>query len=296
MLDNLFDKYMRNTIPSSGCSDMCPCMPIIIIVFQSSRSRALCWYLAVALLLVYWDGRVRSRLVNCLVWYDALHLHHRVEFLSCLLELLLCGRVVGIWTHRTHCVRSRLRSHHGAQPSNHSRLVLNLDMDRIVRVRLPSIGHRSLRAGSTLHCHATTHLPRRLEDLLASTAPTSIHGIVHHAGLVELTVCLSIERIVLIVLAVHTLGSTSSRPFQVLALHSVTISIAWTSTIIGDYAASNHSKCTRVLALPGHLLYALAASLAWQTSSSASSYWSRCSGPSWGQGNDAAGRLHGTHG
>lgn len=218
------------------------------------------------LLFVNWNGRVGSRLVGTsnllLVGNDSLHFHHGIELLACLLELLLGSGVVRVGTHSTHCVGARFWAHHRPKTSYHTSLVLNFDMYWVVRVRLPAIGHGSLGASTTLPREATTHLPRWLQNLLSTTA-TSVHSIVHHTCLVELTVGLSIEGIVLAILVVnhHALGASATPcwSLKVLALGASWVSnISWALIIICYYASTNHSEGTRILALPGsHLLHTL---------------------------------------
>lgn len=91
------------------------------------------------------------------------------------------------------------------------------------------------------------HLSCRLKDLL-SAAPTSVHGVVHHASFVELAVCLPVEWVVLIALAVNPLRP--ARPLKVLTLCTITVA----RSLICDNTPTNHSESAAVLTLPRNLL------------------------------------------
>ena len=65
-----------------------------------------------------------------------------------------------------------------------------------------------MRASAALAAHAV-HLSSRLQYLLASGVAAAVHRVVHHAGIIELTVGLAVERVALSVLAVHGLGSAT---------------------------------------------------------------------------------------
>lgn len=159
----------------------------------------------------YWW--IRSWFVHAAVWNDALHLHHCVKLLSCLLKLFLIGRVVRIWTHCTHRVSTGLLADHVSKSAYDASLVFNFDMDRVVWIDWAAIGHWTLGTSSTLDTSLssdTTHLASRLQNLL-TTASTSVHRVVHHSSFVQRTVRLPVERISLIVLPINTLmGATRS--------------------------------------------------------------------------------------
>lgn len=158
----------------------------------------------------WWIG---SRFVHTAVWNDALHLHHCVKLLSCLLKLFLVGRVVRVRTHCTHRVSTGLLADYVSETAYYTSLVFNFDVDRIVRIDRATIGHWTLGTSSTLNTSLssdTTHLASRLQNLL-TTASTSVHRVVHHSGFVQWTVRLPVERIALIVLPINTLmGATRS--------------------------------------------------------------------------------------
>ena len=113
------------------------------------------------LLLVNWDRRIRPRLVNSCVWNNSLNFHHCVELLPSLLELFFVRWVVRVWTNRTHRIRASFWSDHGAQATDHTCLIFDFDMNRIVWVNWSSIRHGSLRASTSLITH-TVHLTSRL--------------------------------------------------------------------------------------------------------------------------------------
>ena len=58
--------------------------------------------------------------------------------------------MVRVRTHSAHSVGPRLGAHHGSEATNDSRLVLDLDVNWVVGIGLPTIGHGSLRASSSL--------------------------------------------------------------------------------------------------------------------------------------------------
>jgi len=192
----------------------------------------------VALLLI---GRYRwiwAWFVHTAIRNNALHFHHCVEFLACLLELLLVPRVVRIWTYCTHCVRARFLAHHIVQTAHYSGLVFDFYVDWIVRVDRTTVWHWTLGTGTSLHASLawySAHLASRLKNLLTSTS-TSVHCVVHHARLVKLTVCLPVKGIVvLLILTINTLWAT--RPLKMLTLSSISIA----RLLVGDNTATNHT-------------------------------------------------------
>ena len=102
-------------------------------------------------LLVRRYGRVGARLIHTAIRYNALDLHHCIELLACLLELLLGCGVVGVWTHCTHSVSSSFLSNDVAEAAGYSGLVLNFDVDWVVLVNLAAIWYWALGAGASLH-------------------------------------------------------------------------------------------------------------------------------------------------
>lgn len=132
-------------------------------------------------------GRIWSWFVNIWPRYNTLHLHHWVELLTCLLELLLWWIVMRIWTHCWHRICSCLMSYH---VSNYTCLVFNLYMNRIISIYRPSIRHWSLWSCSTLYIWiaSSTHLASGMQHLLIlrhwHSTTASIHCIIHHATFV----------------------------------------------------------------------------------------------------------------
>lgn len=116
-----------------------------------------------------------------------MYFHHCVKLLTSLLELFLVGRMVWIGAHCTHRVSARFLANHVLEAAHHASLVFNLYMDWVVRVDRAAVRHWSLRASASLHLVLTlsvVHLPGRLQNLLPASA-TTIHGIVHHARLIQ---------------------------------------------------------------------------------------------------------------
>ena len=211
---------------------------------------ALITHHTVALLFVCRNGRIWARFIHTTVRYYTLDFHHWVEFLSRLLELFLRCRVVRVGAHRAHSVSASLLSNNLTESSNNTSLVFNFYVDRIVGVYWASVRHWSLRARSTLNswlASETAHLSSWLENLLAASA-TSIHSVVHHASLIQLTIRLSVKGIVLIVLSINTLRST--RSLKVLTLGTITIA----RPLIRNNTTTNHPEGTTVLTLPRNLL------------------------------------------
>lgn len=159
-----------------------------------------------------------------------------------------------IRTHRAHRVRTRLLSHHVAEAAYDAGLVLNLNMNRIIRVHRATIWHWSLRpssSGASSLPGDPAHLARGLQNLLAAASRT-VHGVVHHARLIQLTVRLPVEGVAaLVVLPVNTLVRAAG-PFEVLALGAVSIAVA--RPLVRDNASANHPESAAVFALSRHLL------------------------------------------
>ena len=226
----------------------------------NSTNWSLVAYCSLALLFISGDGRIRPRLIHATIRYDALHLHHGVKLLTSLLELLFVRRMVWIWAYGAHGVGARLLSDNISEAAHHSCLILNLDMNRMVRVNWASIWHWPLGSCSLTSTGLSgdaAHLSCGLENLL-TTSTTSVHGVVHHSCLVKLAIGLTVERIVLTILYINTLRST--RTLKVLTLSSISIVVA--RPLISDNTASNHTQSTTILALSCNLLEILIVHLA----------------------------------
>ena len=136
-----------------------------------------------------WYRWIWPRFANILSRLNTLYFHHGIKLLSSLLELLFSCLIVWIWTNCWHRISSCFVSHHA---SNYSGLILNLNVNGIVRVDRASVWHWSLWASSTLYIlvgRNSTHLSSRMQHLLIlwhgnSRTTTSIHCIVHHATFV----------------------------------------------------------------------------------------------------------------
>ena len=244
---------------------------------------------SMTLLLVNRNRRIGTRFVyGCVLSSDGLYLHHGIKFLTSLLELFLISRVVWIWTNCAHGICASFWANNLTQAANYTGLILDFDVDWIVRINRTAIWHWSLRACTTLSTDAV-HLSGWLEYLLALISTTAIHGIIHHASLIKLTVSLTVEWIPLHILSIHSLRSaTASRPFQMLTLRSISGLCSYWSLIICDNTATNHTKCTWVFALAGSLLDALVLAVdAWLISRPL---------PSRRQINNTSCWLHRTHG
>ena len=96
-------------------------------------------------------GRVGARLIHATIRDNALNLHHWIELLAGLLELLFVGRVVRVWAHSTHSISSSFLGDNVAEAARDAGLVLDFDVDRISLVDLVAIWHRALRARASLH-------------------------------------------------------------------------------------------------------------------------------------------------
>ena len=93
--------------------------------------------------------------------------------------------MVWIWTNGAHCVRTSFLPDNISETSYDTSLILNFDVDWIVRIYRTAIWHWSLRTTAcTSLTGYTTHLTRGLENLLAASSTTSIHRIIHHSSLV----------------------------------------------------------------------------------------------------------------
>ena len=123
---------------------------------------------SMTLLLVNRNRRIGTRFVYaCVLSSDGLYLHHGIKFLTSLLELFLISRVVWIWTNCAHGIcASFWWANDLTQAANYTGLILDLDMDWIVRINRTAIWHWSLRACTTLSADAV-HLSGWLEYLLA---------------------------------------------------------------------------------------------------------------------------------
>ena len=121
----------------------------ILLLLQATSWRTYYSTLHVLNLLLFrsWYRRIWSRFANVLSRLDTLYFHHWIKLLTCLLELLFICLIVWIWTDRWHGIGSCFMSCHA---SNNSSLILNLNVNRIVRVDRASVWHWSLWTSSAL--------------------------------------------------------------------------------------------------------------------------------------------------
>ena len=94
-----------------------------------------------------WYRWTWPRFADILSRLDTLYFHHWVKLLTRLLELFFISLIVWIWTNCWHSISTCFMSNHA---SNDSSLILNLDVNGIVRIDRASVWHWSLRTSSTL--------------------------------------------------------------------------------------------------------------------------------------------------